>query len=1134
MAKSVRPVLGVVLILSLALGLTPLERVRATVLEQRGAQELRPQGSASYEIDEFQGVALLKGDSGLLELRRGDQIQPLGVSVIAARLIDPSTVAYIDQSLAIRLLDLRQGVETTLVPSGGADGPLFVSPDRVRLAYLQPSDFQGDSRFAKTHSIAVVDLRTKAVSVLLTVHRVTLRLFGWASPNNVLIEVPTWSSALVPVLEIHLGTLSLGQRLNTGEDPQVQIPVVATWPAILPGASIATTSFDQRWLTYQDDAGVIVASLDDFTYSRIEGVSDPAWRVDGLQVTDTSGTRMVAPVALARTAARPAQAFVSIPETVVSVEALAFAASNDLALGTDKLYRPVKAGVPVSAYFDLNPVAKAWRDFRGYTGTAFVYGRSYDEHRGTDFDADPGEDVFASQVGKVVEIRPMCENTYGKEATSGALGTYIEIDHGRLSDGNTYRTQYAHLLCGAKDILVTKGATISSLPTHIGEMGNSGNSSGPHTHLTVFRNGVQVDPYHLGIISDSPPAKASLTSPAPGTTLTGGSVYFQWNQGSGVTSYFLYVGNSVGTHDIFGNGVSNNGQTVTGLPTDGRTLHVRLWSMIGGQWAWTDYTYKAATIVAAVKAQMTSPTSGSKLTGATAHFTWNNGIGVSSHFLYVGTSAGAYNLFNNSVSGGSQTVTGLPMTGQTLYVRLWSLISGTWQWVDYTYTAASAASTVKAQITTPVSGSTLTSSTTSFSFNNGTGVSAYFLYVGTSSGANNIFGGYVSGGSQSVSGLPTNGQTVYVRLYSLIAGAWQHNDYTYKATTVLGGTRAQITGPSTGSTFESSSATFTWNSGVSVSSYYLYVGTSVGANNLFNGYVTGGFQTVTGLPTNGQTIHVRLHSLIAGAWQHHDYTYTAVTASSSAKAQLLSPQSGSTFSSSAVPFTWSNGSGVAAHFLYVGTSFGDHDLFNSYVTSGFQTVTGIPTGGQAIYVRLWSMINNTWEYNDYSFTATGTSLRGKITSPVSGSTLTSSTTAFQWSNGSAATTYFLHVGSAFGSSNLFHGYVSGGSQTVSGLPTNGQTVYVRLWSLINGVWQANDYTYTAARSGTTVQHLYLPADRRVVLKKEVIGRLSVRSFVEWSISLRSGGSQVRALSTAPFDPPASRLRRTKHGGRDAH
>jgi hypothetical protein len=31
----------------------------------------------------------------------------------------------------------------------------------------------------------------------------------------------------------------------------------------------------------------------------------------------------------------------------------------------------------------------------------------------------------------------------------------------------------------------------------------------------------------------------------------------------------------------------------------------------------------------------------------------------------------------------------------------------------------------------------------------------------------------------------------------------------------------------------------------------------------------------------------------------------------------------------------------------------------------------------------------------------------------------------------------------------------------TGLPINGTTIYARMFSLINGVWQSNDYTYIA-------------------------------------------------------------------------
>ena len=36
------------------------------------------------------------------------------------------------------------------------------------------------------------------------------------------------------------------------------------------------------------------------------------------------------------------------------------------------------------------------------------------------------------------------------------------------------------------------------------------------------------------------------------------------------------------------------------------------------------------------------------------------------------------------------------------------------------------------------------------------------------------------------------------------------------------------------------------------------------------------------------------------------------------------------------------------------------------------------------------------------------------------------------------------------------------SQTVAGLPTGGSTIYVRLWTLLQGQWHYNDYTYKAA------------------------------------------------------------------------
>ena len=86
-----------------------------------------------------------------------------------------------------------------------------------------------------------------------------------------------------------------------------------------------------------------------------------------------------------------------------------------------------------------------------------------------------------------------------------------------------------------------------------------------------------------------------------------------------------------------------------------------------------------------------------------------------------------------------------------------------------------------------------------------------------------------------------------------------------------------------------------------------------------------------------------------------------------------------------------------------------------------------------------------------------------ITSPASGSTLTSSSVTFTWSSGTSATEYALRLGtSGVGSNNLWYSPVTMlRSVTVNGLPTNGATIYARLYSLVNGTWQPVDTTYKA-------------------------------------------------------------------------
>ena len=96
-----------------------------------------------------------------------------------------------------------------------------------------------------------------------------------------------------------------------------------------------------------------------------------------------------------------------------------------------------------------------------------------------------------------------------------------------------------------------------------------------------------------------------------------------------------------------------------------------------------------------------------------------------------------------------------------------------------------------------------------------------------------------------------------------------------------------------------------------------------------------------------------------------------------------------------------------------------------------------------------------------------------MTSPVPGSTLTTSTVTFQWSTGTGVSVYWLGVGTSFKSVNTPpYGDIYGAStlkrttQQVTGIPINGNPVYVRLWWKIGtGAWTYSDYTYQTQGGG---------------------------------------------------------------------
>jgi len=133
------------------------------------------------------------------------------------------------------------------------------------------------------------------------------------------------------------------------------------------------------------------------------------------------------------------------------------------------------------------------------------------------------------------------------------------------------------------------------------------------------------------------------------------------------------------------------------------------------------------------------------------------------------------------------------------------------------------------------------------------------------------------------------------------------------------------------------------------------------------------------------------------------------------------------------------------------------------ITATSASVTILPTYGQTVYVRLAPKVNGVWQYQDYTYTASGVLTPAFLTTPTPGTQLAGSSVTFSW-NPASCTEFVLSVGTTgVGSKNISTtGIITATSASVTDLPTYGQTVYMRLASKVNGVWEDNDYTYTEA------------------------------------------------------------------------
>ena len=153
--------------------------------------------------------------------------------------------------------------------------------------------------------------------------------------------------------------------------------------------------------------------------------------------------------------------------------------------------------------------------------------------------------------------------TFNWSTTAGATAYWLDVGtapaQGNIFGGNV-GTATSHLVTGLR----LNGSTVYV------------------TLYSVIGGAWQGNAYTYTAATGQDP-KAAMLTPAPGSTLSGGSATFNWGTGTGVSAYWLDGGTSPGVGNLFGGNVGTvTSKLVSGIPTNGSTIYVNLYSNIGG------------------------------------------------------------------------------------------------------------------------------------------------------------------------------------------------------------------------------------------------------------------------------------------------------------------------------------------------------------------------------------------------------------------------------------------------------------------------------------------------------------------------------------------------------------------------
>ena len=197
-------------------------------------------------------------------------------------------------------------------------------------------------------------------------------------------------------------------------------------------------------------------------------------------------------------------------------------------------------GVKMDPTFKFHPCPKYVRISSPFGMRFHPVLRVYKGHNGTDYAAPVGTPLYA-----------MGDGVISSAGMAGANGIKVAIDH-----GNGYRVVYCHLSRLGK----FRAGSMVKAGACIGYVGNTGRSTGPHLHLSIYKNKQAIDPETIcrGLRGRAPD-EATANAGSPGQAAPAGMTYADNTQsgdggvpGLGVTKPRVVKSSSAGALERMG------------------------------------------------------------------------------------------------------------------------------------------------------------------------------------------------------------------------------------------------------------------------------------------------------------------------------------------------------------------------------------------------------------------------------------------------------------------------------------------------------------------------------------------------------------------------------------------------------